>query len=110
MKVKFKTWFAEEANVYELVDSIVRGNFVTAILKVLYEYPDIKPELIEAIEFFEKFYSTKEFEEDRYYLERLKSLKEIVLNVDKIEKIDNVYVGYKDREIFASYVESGIFY
>jgi len=105
MKIKFKTWFSEEVNICELVDSIIRGHFVTAILKVLYEYPSIKEELLRAIYYFEKFYSSKNFEEDKYYLERLKSMKEIVSNIDRVEKVGNIYIGYKNNEIFANYIE-----
>jgi len=105
-KVKFKTWFAEEVNLYELVEAIARGgSFVTSILKVLYENPEIKNELIKVIEFFEKFYSSKPFEEDKYYLERLKSLKDIVLNVERVEKVENVYIGYKDDKVYANFIE-----
>jgi len=91
---------------YELVESIARGGcFVTSILKVLYENPEIKNELTEVIEFFESFFSSKPFEEDKYYLERLKSLKDIVLNVERVEKVGNVYVGYKNEKVYANFIE-----
>ena len=105
MKVKFKTWYSDEVNLFELVDSIIRGYFITVILKVLYENPDIKEEILKVIEYFEKFYSKLPFEEDEYYLERLKALKEIVINIDRIEKIGNVYIGYKNNKIFANYLQ-----
>jgi len=105
-KIKFKTWFAEEVNLYELVEAIARGgNFVTSILKVLYENPGIKNELVKVIEFFEKFYSSKPFEEDKYYLERLRNLKDIVLNVERVEKVENIYIGYKDDKVYANFIE-----
>ena len=104
MKIKFKTWYSEEVNLYELVDFIVRGNFVTSILIVLYKYPGLKKQLLEVIGYFEKFYSSKPFEEDKYYLERLRALKSIVENVDRVERKGSVYIGYKGEEIFATHI------
>lgn len=104
MKIKFKTWYSEEVNLYELIDSIIRGNFVPSILKVLYEYPSLKEEILRVIKYFEKFYASKQFEEDKYYLERLKALKEIVINTEKVENFGEVYIGYRKNEVVSTYI------
>ncbi len=106
MKVKFKTWYKEEVNPYELIDAVVRKEFVTTILKVLYENPKIKEELIKVIDYFERFYSSNPFEEDKIYLGKLKKLRKIVKEVKEVKKKGNFYLGYNEKgEIVAMHYD-----